>query len=48
MVTRSTEAWSIYVGAPARRIKARQRDLLALEQAYLAQEPPPSPASPGQ
>jgi acetyltransferase-like isoleucine patch superfamily enzyme len=48
LVNRSTEAWSIYVGAPARRIKARQRDLLALEQAYLAQEQPPSPAAPGQ
>jgi galactoside O-acetyltransferase len=38
MVTRSTEAWSIYYGTPARRIRERRRDLLALEQAYLASE----------
>ena len=38
MVTKSTEEWSIYVGNPAKRIKARKRDLLALEQLYLEDE----------
>jgi galactoside O-acetyltransferase len=36
MVIRSTEAWSIYVGAPARKIKPRSRDVLSLEKDYLA------------
>ena len=35
MVTKSTEYWSIYFGIPARRIKARKRDLLELEKEYL-------------
>jgi acetyltransferase-like isoleucine patch superfamily enzyme len=34
MVTKSTEAWSMYFGIPAKRIKARKRDLLKLEEAY--------------
>jgi galactoside O-acetyltransferase len=38
LVTKSTEEWSIYVGVPARRLKARSRDLLALEKQYLASE----------
>ena len=38
MVTKSTEEWSIYFGSPAKRIKARKRDLLLLEKAYLASE----------
>lgn len=38
MVTKSTEAWGIYVGAPARRIKARKQTLLALEADFLAEE----------
>ncbi|MBE0475282.1 acyltransferase [Rhodoferax sp.] len=38
MVTKSTEAWSVYSGVPARRLKDRKRDLLALEQAYLDSE----------
>jgi galactoside O-acetyltransferase len=33
--TKPTEPWSIYVGAPAKRVKARSRDLLDLEQDYL-------------
>lgn len=37
VVTRSTEEWSIYVGNPAKRIRARKRDLLALEEQYLSQ-----------
>ncbi len=35
MVTKSTEAWSIYFGAPAKKIKDRKRDLLDLEKQYL-------------
>lgn len=35
MVTKSTQPWSIYTGVPAKRIKERKRDLLALEQTYL-------------
>lgn len=38
IVTKSTEEWSIYVGNPAKRIKARKRDLLNLEKEYLADE----------
>ncbi|NNC36252.1 MAG: acyltransferase [Hyphomonadaceae bacterium] len=38
MVTKTTEPWSIYFGAPAKRIKARKKDLLELEKAYLASE----------
>jgi acetyltransferase-like isoleucine patch superfamily enzyme len=35
LVSRSTEDWGVYVGIPARRIRARSRDLLALEYEYL-------------
>jgi len=35
MVTKSTDEWSVYFGAPAKRIKARKRDLLILENEYL-------------
>ena len=38
MVTKSTKAWSVYFGAPAKRIKARSKDLLDLEAAYLQNE----------
>lgn len=38
MVTKSTEAWGIYFGIPAKRIKNRSRDLLDLEAEYLASE----------
>ncbi|RZV36309.1 MAG: acyltransferase, partial [Acidimicrobiales bacterium] len=38
MVTKTTAPWSIYFGAPAKRIKARKKDLLELEKAYLASE----------
>lgn len=40
MMTRSTEPWSIYFGIPARKVKDRSRDLLALEAAYLSEENP--------
>jgi acetyltransferase-like isoleucine patch superfamily enzyme len=35
VVKRSTEPWSIYAGSPARRVRERLRDLLALEREYL-------------
>ncbi len=38
MVTKSTEAWSVYFGIPAKRLKARHKDLLALEERYLESE----------
>ena len=38
LVLASTAPWGIYVGAPARRLKDRRRDLLALERAYLEAE----------
>jgi len=38
MVTKTTQEWSIYVGAPARRIKARSKDLLILEAKYLEEQ----------
>lgn len=38
LVTKSTEAWSIYLGNPARRLKARKRDLLEKERLYLESE----------
>jgi len=38
VVTKSTEEWTIYVGNPARKLKSRHRDMLELEQAYLAEE----------
>lgn len=35
MVTKSTEEWSVYSGIPAKRIKARRKDLLKYESEYL-------------
>jgi galactoside O-acetyltransferase len=35
MVTKSTEPWSIYYGIPAKKIKERHREMLALEAEYL-------------
>ena len=35
LVLQSTEAWSIYVGSPAKKIKDRKKDLLGLERQYL-------------
>lgn len=37
MVTKSTEAWSVYFGSPAKRISSRSMDLLKLEAEYLAE-----------
>lgn len=39
MVTKSTQAWSVYFGVPARRIKTRSQDILALETKYLQAYP---------
>lgn len=38
LVNRSTTAWGIYAGIPARRIKDRQRGLLEQEAAYLGEQ----------
>lgn len=35
LVRKNTEAWSIYLGNPAKRLKNRNKDLLALEIQYL-------------
>lgn len=39
LVNRTTEAWGIYVGNPARRVKERRKDLLVLEASYLSEQP---------
>lgn len=39
LVNRSTEAWGIYFGNPARKIKERKKKLLDLENAYLVEDP---------
>lgn len=36
LVTKSTEAWGIYVGNPAKKIKERKKDLLEIEKLYLS------------
>lgn len=36
LVTKDTDSWGIYMGIPARRIRDRKRDLLALESEFLA------------
>ncbi|HAY27298.1 MAG TPA: acyltransferase [Candidatus Accumulibacter phosphatis] len=38
MVTRSTEAWAVYVGVPAKKVRERSRRMLQLEKEYLQQE----------
>ncbi len=38
LIRKSTEAWSIYLGNPAKKIKDRKKDLLELERAYLEGE----------
>lgn len=37
MVTRNLEPWSVNFGIPAKKIKNRKREMLELEQAYLAE-----------
>ncbi len=38
LVRKSTEAWSIYLGNPAKKIMNRKKDLLELEKEYLENE----------
>ncbi len=38
MVTKSTEEWAVYFGNPAKKIKNRRKELLKLEEEYLASE----------
>ena len=38
IVSKSTTAWSIYAGSPARRVRTRANKLLELEAKYLADE----------
>jgi galactoside O-acetyltransferase len=35
MVTKNTEPWSVYFGVPAKKIKNRKRNLIALEYQYI-------------
>lgn len=35
LFNKSTDAWGIYVGSPAKRIKERKKDLLGLEKLFL-------------
>ena len=35
LVRKSTEAWSIYVGNPAKKIKDRSKELIVLEKQFL-------------
>lgn len=39
LVHKSTQPWGIYVGNPAKRVKDRKRDLLALEEQFLKEIP---------
>lgn len=38
IVTKDTEEWSVYFGTPAKKIKNRKKDILALEALYLKEE----------
>lgn len=38
LLNKSTEAWGVYVGAPAFRLKERKQDLLELEQQFLKEK----------
>lgn len=38
LVNKSTEAWGMYVGCPAKRVKERSQELLKLEQEFLVEE----------
>ncbi|MFV0453636.1 MAG: acyltransferase [Pseudomonas sp.] len=35
LIHKSTQAWGVYLGNPARRIKERKKDLLELERKFL-------------
>ena len=47
LVTKSTEPWTLYFGVPAKRRKARSRELLELERIYLREEAESQDASTG-
>ncbi len=38
MVLKSTEPWSVYFGAPAKKLRDRKRNMLEMERAYLDSE----------
>jgi acetyltransferase-like isoleucine patch superfamily enzyme len=38
MLTKSTEPWTMYFGIPAKKLKSRKKDMLALEKRYLDSE----------
>jgi acetyltransferase-like isoleucine patch superfamily enzyme len=38
LVIHSTQAWGIYVGIPAKRVKDRKQDLLSLEQHFIREQ----------
>lgn len=38
LVLAPTEPWFVYIGSPARKLRPRSRDMLALEAAYLAED----------
>lgn len=38
LVLKSTDAWSVYVGNPARKLRDRKKNLLELENKYLSEE----------
>ena len=38
LVNKSTLAWGVYIGNPAKRVKERKKDLLKLEKKFLAEE----------
>jgi acetyltransferase-like isoleucine patch superfamily enzyme len=38
LVLKSTDAWSIYIGVPAKRLKERKRNLLELEKEFLSKQ----------
>lgn len=46
LVSRSLEPWYVYFGTPARRLKPRCRDLLALEAVLRQEEGRPAPSRP--
>jgi len=38
LVRKSTQAWSVYVGNPAKRLMSRKKDMLELEKKYLEEK----------
>jgi len=38
LVTKSLDSWGVYIGCPAKRLKARRKDLLELEKELLSRE----------